>query len=140
MDLVIGGFCQGKRAYVRKNYEIGENDMVSGEHISLTEAAEGISFTAIAGAGCIYDFHKLAPRLLKEGIDPSEWTRQFLKNHEPAVVITNEVGNGVVPVDAFEREWREAAGRMSCILAEHAGNVIRVTCGLGQKIKQQKIK
>ena len=51
------------------------------------------------------------------------------------VVIATEVGGGVVPVDPTERENREKAGRLSCLLAERADTVIRVQCGLPQVLK-----
>lgn len=51
------------------------------------------------------------------------------------VVIATEVGGGVVPADPAERENRERAGRLSCLLAERAATVIRVQCGLPQILK-----
>ena len=51
------------------------------------------------------------------------------------VVIATEVGGGVVPVDAAERAAREAAGRLSCLLAQRADRVIRVFCGLPMVLK-----
>ena len=51
------------------------------------------------------------------------------------VVISTEVGGGVVPVDAGERAAREAAGRLACLLAERADTVVRVFCGLPVAIK-----
>ena len=51
------------------------------------------------------------------------------------VVIATEVGGGVVPVDAAERAAREAAGRLSCLLARRAERVIRVFCGLPMVLK-----
>lgn len=51
------------------------------------------------------------------------------------VVIATEVGGGVVPVDGAERAAREAAGRLSCLLARRARQVVRVFCGLPQVLK-----
>lgn len=51
------------------------------------------------------------------------------------VVIATEVGGGVVPVDAGERAGREAAGRLSCLLARRAERVVRVFCGLPVVLK-----
>ena len=51
------------------------------------------------------------------------------------VVIATEVGGGVVPIDAGERAAREAAGRLSCLLAQRAERVIRVFCGLPMVLK-----
>ena len=51
------------------------------------------------------------------------------------VVIASEQGAGVVPVDKEARRAREAAGRLSILLAERADTVIRVVCGLPQVLK-----
>ena len=51
------------------------------------------------------------------------------------VLVTNEIGYGIVPLDPFEREYREETGRICCLLAAEAKEVWRVSCGLGQRIK-----
>lgn len=56
-----------------------------------------------------------------------------LARHE--VVIATEVGGGVVPIDREERAAREAAGRLSCLLAQRAQRVVRVFCGLPMELK-----
>ena len=56
-----------------------------------------------------------------------------LAAHE--AVIATEIGGGVVPTDREEREARERAGRLSCLLAERAEAVVRVFCGIPTVIK-----
>ncbi len=56
---------------------------------------------------------------------------------EREVVIATEVGGGVVPADAGERAAREAAGRLSCLLAQRAERVVRVFCGLPMDLKNR---
>lgn len=51
------------------------------------------------------------------------------------VVIATEVGGGVVPMDERQRQSREAAGRLACLLAQRADTVVRVCCGLPQVLK-----
>ena len=51
------------------------------------------------------------------------------------VVIATEVGGGVVPINPSERAAREAAGRLSCLLAQRAQRVVRVFCGLPMELK-----
>lgn len=51
------------------------------------------------------------------------------------IVITQEIGCGIVPVDAFERKYRELTGRICCQLAAASQEVWRVTAGIGQRIK-----
>ena len=45
-------------------------------------------------------------------------------------VIATEIGGGVIPVEPSEREAREAAGRLNCLLAERASAVVRVFYGI----------
>ncbi len=52
------------------------------------------------------------------------------------IVIATEVGGGVVPVDPEERAAREAAGRLSILLAQRAEKVVRVFCGLPVILKE----
>lgn len=51
------------------------------------------------------------------------------------VVIATEVGGGVVPADPAARKAREAAGRLTCLLAQRADTVVRVFYGLPLVLK-----
>jgi adenosylcobinamide kinase/adenosylcobinamide-phosphate guanylyltransferase len=55
----------------------------------------------------------------------------------PAVifVISNEVGQGIVPDNALARRFRDDAGRMHQALAQAAERVVFVTAGLAQILK-----
>ena len=67
--------------------------------------------------------------------DPRAFALAFFQAHPRAVVTANEIGCGIVPMEAGERAWREAAGRALCVLAQHADQVTRVICGMGVRIK-----
>ena len=51
------------------------------------------------------------------------------------VLITDEIGYGIVPADAFYREYRETHGRVCTQIAAEAKEVHRVICGIGTVIK-----
>lgn len=51
------------------------------------------------------------------------------------ILVTDEIGYGIVPIDPFEREYREETGRIGCLLAEKSEEVWRVCCGIGTKLK-----
>ena len=80
-------------------------------------------------------FHNWVNKELKENRNPKEELEAFLKKGVRCVIISDEIGNGIVPVDAFERDYRERTGRMLITLASQADEVVRVICGIGQKIK-----
>ena len=69
--------------------------------------------------------------------DRAVWDVQELADRlaEQDAVIATDIGGGVVPIDAGEREAREAAGRLSCLLAQRADRVVRVFCGLPLVLK-----
>ena len=69
------------------------------------------------------------------GKSPLAEVEKLLPLWEDAIVITQEVGCGLVPIAPEDRIWREAVGRVNCRLAEYAETVERVCCGLGMTLK-----
>ena len=61
--------------------------------------------------------------------------RVILEKNREIIIVCDEIGCGLVPVDAFEREYREAVGRILSALAGEAERVDRVVCGIGTRIK-----
>ena len=60
-----------------------------------------------------------------------------IKSRENTVLIlvTNEVGWGIVPENAFTRVFRDIAGRVNCLAAQHADEVWLVVAGQPLRIK-----
>lgn len=53
----------------------------------------------------------------------------------PVVVVSNEVGQGIVPDNALARRFREAQGRLNIALAAQADCVLHVVAGLTHTLK-----
>ena len=51
------------------------------------------------------------------------------------MIVSDEIGSGIVPIDQNDRLWRETVGRALCTIARQAEQVIRVVCGIGVRIK-----
>lgn len=51
------------------------------------------------------------------------------------ILVTNEVGLGIIPGDALTREYRDLAGIMNQRVAAVAGEVVLVVCGLPLVLK-----
>lgn len=87
------------------------------------------------GADVIEDFHEVIRRVMAKGGDPRSYAQKLCRERPAAVIVSNEVGAGVVPMDAEERAWREGVGRALCVIAQAAETVTRVVCGIGVRIK-----
>lgn len=108
MIFITGPLYSGKREYARRLLDCQPEELAEHAVWDVQDLA----------AGCA-DMDALAEELSRR-----------------EVVIATEVGGGVVPVDAAERAAREAAGRLSCLLAQRAEKVVRVFCGLPVTLKE----
>ena len=78
---------------------------------------------------------------MQQGKDPELEAKQLMNkavlagNADKLVLVSDEVGSGIVPIDAFQREISEKNARVNCNLAGQAEQVIRVTAGIGTRIK-----
>lgn len=55
--------------------------------------------------------------------------------HGPWVVVSNEVGLGIVPDNALSRQFRDAAGRLNQMVAGKAESVFFMVAGIAMKVK-----
>lgn len=132
MKLVIGGYAQGKLAYVRKKEDGKQCRIYDGtipEKEQLEETADQENVIIID------HFHAWTREQISRGESPEERAEELMKSPAQIIVISDEIGNGIVPMDAFEREYRERTGRILVKLAEQSDEVVRVVCGIGQRIK-----
>jgi adenosylcobinamide kinase/adenosylcobinamide-phosphate guanylyltransferase len=52
------------------------------------------------------------------------------------IIVTNEVGLGIVPADRVSRIYRDTLGKANQMLAEHAGEVYLMVAGIPVAVKQ----
>jgi adenosylcobinamide kinase/adenosylcobinamide-phosphate guanylyltransferase len=65
----------------------------------------------------------------------SELAAALLRLKSPVVLVTNEVGLGIVPDNALARSFRDAAGIMNQTIADVADEAEFVVAGLPMKLK-----
>ena len=53
----------------------------------------------------------------------------------PLVIVSNEVGGGIVPTTALGRSFRDEQGRLNQLVAQHCDHVVMVSCGLPLLLK-----
>lgn len=108
MIFIVGGAFQGKGAFVETHFK---------------------------GKKIVAHYEETIREELLSGKDPLAEAEGFLRENGDAVIISAEVGYGLVPIDAFERKYREAVGRVNCYLAGEAEQFYRVVCGEGERLK-----
>lgn len=86
-------------------------------------------------AKAIDHFEEIIKEIVQQEGDAQAFARKLLQDNPDVVVVSNEIGYGIHPLERVDRLWREQTGRALCILAEGAESVTRVCCGIGQKIK-----
>ncbi len=128
MELYIGGCAQGKLSYVMKRTGISPDKVYDA-------ALNGLGDSFKEDVRIFNHFHLFIRNWLKESRSPELEVEEILLRFPELIIISDEVGNGIVPMDTEEREYRERLGRILCTLAEGAEKVERIICGIGQKIK-----
>lgn len=124
MRLVIGGYAQGKLSYVLRTYHLDEGQVVGGEMLEETDKV--VVFNHL---------HSWVKERILAGGNPERELETMVERWPDCILISDEIGNGIVPLEAGEREYRERLGRILVELAKRADSVERVFCGIGQRIK-----
>lgn len=128
MIMIIGGQFQGKTSYAL-SLGIKKEDIRSGSDISLDVPCNIV---------CISDFQIFIKRLCEGGLDPMKKTAELIEKNPDIVIISTEIGNGVIPIEKSDRIWRESTGRACCFLAANAEKVVRMVCGIPTIIKENR--
>ena len=131
MILIIGGFAQGKLHYVKQRYVHCED----GREVAVLDGTLVLPAKTGAGQVIVNHLHRYIREQLRQGTDPEAMIANFYKEYPDCILICDEIGNGIVPMEAEERTYRECTGRILEGLAAQADEVVRVVCGIGQKIK-----
>jgi len=126
MWLITGGAYQGKLDYALRITGIDRSKVVDGSCCEWEE---------LRTAAVVNHFHLWIKRMLEEEQPVFERTEQLLQSNPNLVILVNELGCGIVPMDAFDRNYRETTGRICCRIAKEAVEVHRVICGIGTVIK-----
>lgn len=117
MILVIGGHAAGKKDWVKHTM-----------HYEDSRIAEGV----LDQRPVLNSLQMLVLHCIRQGDEPQRLLPWLL---EKQVVVCDEMGCGVVPVDEVQNRLREETGRLCVLLAQHAEKVVRITCGIPQVIK-----
>jgi len=141
MIFILGGAYQGKLDFAKQQF-----------HVTPSEIWDGRSFLDVKllhGADSeeeslwMPDLEKRVWNGLEYFalvcVDKGLEARGFMEERREAlrdkILICTDLSQGVVPMEARMRAWREMNGRMNIYLASQAEQVYRLFCGIPKRIK-----
>lgn len=125
MHVYIGGAHNGKTDYVKRLF---------GEETLFFCTMETVESVPAGKRPVITDVHGWLGR---SGLDEEAAGKAVRRVSTPGTVfILTDIGRGVVPADAVQRELRDRCGRLYQQLFEEATDVTRIWYGIPQTIKR----
>ena len=125
MQVFIGGAHNGKRAYVKEMLTEQDVDWIEGglpspsrEPIVVTGLENWLASCALSEEEAIYQVMK------------------SVENRDTIVILT-DIGRGIVPMDARQRQLRDTCGRLYQRIMAEADEVTRIWYGIPQTIKKR---
>lgn len=131
MELYIGGAFQGKLEYVKSLYK-DKNPQIYGQN-------DFEKLLSLENQNAIWnDFHLTIKNLLEKDEAQEKITSQvfsIIEKNPEIKIISCEIGSGIVPIEKSDRLWRDFCGHLLVQIAKKAEKVVRIICGLPQRIK-----
>lgn len=122
MKLILGGAYQGKLEYARSTCGVRDVFTCSGGEIDFS-------------APCIDKIEEFTYACVGENRDPVAYFQENRDKWQDSILICQDIFCGVVPLGADLRAWRQNTGLLCQYLAKEARSVVRIYCGLEQKLK-----
>lgn len=149
MILIFGGAYQGKLEYGLETFGKSPDDVFSCTPVAPVEAGSGLNdryeVDCDGKIDCqveidwtkpvIYGLENWVWLCTLAGMEAQDILAAHREELENKIIISADVSQGLVPMDAGERAFREMIGRTLLYLGREADQVHRVFCGLGQRIK-----
>ena len=142
MELFLGGAFQGKLEYVKSLYP--ESEIFDEKNFEELSGAEN-------SLSILNNFHLVVKNLLapyincyqKNGIESENEIQEsvedkifkIIEKNPEIKIISDEIGSGIVPFERSDRLWRDISGRILVKIAKKSEKVIRIICGIPQRIK-----
>ncbi len=132
----VAGDGEMRRRIARHREERGARWTVVEAPLALAEAIAGLEADAVAVVDCLTLW---LSNLLHEGRDAGSESSRLLAaiGASPArlILVSNEVGLGIVPATPLGRSFRDEQGRLNQRVAEAADRVILLAAGLPLALK-----
>lgn len=135
MHIIIGGAFNGKRRYLTELLVKEQVQMIQLKYLLESEVTDG-EIIVIEQVEEYVEMH------LTETSDEIDLAQKIFKEImkqtakvTACYIILQDIGRGIVPLDAKLRLLRDVQGRLNQLLFEQAQQITRIWYGIPQKIK-----
>ena len=130
--LILGGSYQGKTAWAKREFSLSDEDIFVCEPDSMPDFSKK----------CLAHYENYVAYCLKNNLSPRTdfFDENVSANNQkakcPQIIICDDIFCGVVPIDAFQRKWREETGlALQKIAGSENVKLWRVFCGRAVEIQ-----
>lgn len=126
MILVFGGAYNGKLAYIKEKYNLDEEDIFycNSSNINLEKKV-------------ICGFHIFVRNMILENKSPLEYIENNMDKLKDKIIITDDIGLGIVPIEKIDRIWRDEHGKSIQYISSKSKKVIRIFLGIEKVLKDE---
>ena len=133
MDLIIGGAYQGKLTYAAEHYALSPDEIFD---LAEIQTLPVLKEDFPKNCRCFFHLEALTKKAAaQKNFSPEEFLKSLPETFFDAIIVSREIGSGIVPTDAFERAYREFHGSVLSLLTKRSESVIRIFCGLPEVLK-----
>ncbi|MDR5587983.1 MULTISPECIES: bifunctional adenosylcobinamide kinase/adenosylcobinamide-phosphate guanylyltransferase [Clostridium] len=126
MILIYGGAYNGKNEFVKKKYNLENKDLFYCNNSNLD-----FSYKVIMG------LHMFIKDCVLKKIDTLEIIKENLDILQDKIIVCDEIGSGIVPLNREDRLWREECGKVLQFLSQNSNKVCRIFFGLEEVLKDE---
>ena len=128
MELIIGGAYSGKLTYAVKEHVLSKG--------SLFDLGRGLPAPRSTPC-CLYHLEAFTRACAVSGMSAEEVMDALapFPDERHTVIVSREIGCGIVPMDGLERAYRELHGQVLALLARKAARVVRLFAGIEEVLK-----
>ena len=126
MILIYGGAYNGKNEFVKKKYNLENKDLFYCNNSNLD-----FSYKVIMG------LHMFIKDCVLKKIDTLDIIKENLDILQDKIIVCDEIGSGIVPLNREDRLWREECGKVLQFLSQNSNKVCRIFFGLEEVLKDE---
>lgn len=123
MILIFGGAYNGKLEFVKRKYKLNSDDIFYCRN-NVLEYEKKV----------ICGLHIFIKECLLNNLNPLDILEENINKLEDKIIICDEIGSGIVPIEKIDRIWREETGKALQYLIGKSDYIYRIFFGIEEEL------